>query len=155
MRLFPLYLALATALSAAQPYRVGDTFAAFSTKDQHDKPYSYAGGARLVVVAFDMSSGKAANAFFEKQPADFLGAQQAIFISNIHGMPGIARAFAMPKMKKYPHRILLADSEDFLVRYPKKEDHLTVLDLDPKGAVTGIRFVDPKKGLPAVFPGAK
>jgi hypothetical protein len=154
MRLVPLTLLLAVTLSAAAPttpYKVGDAFAPFTTKDQHDKPYTYEGGARTVIVAFDMSSGKAANAFFEKQPADFLPQQKAIFISNIHGMPGIARVFAMPKMKKYPHRILLADAEGFLARYPVKEDHLTVLSLDDKGTITDVRHLKPAKELASVF----
>lgn len=159
MRLLPLYLALALSLSAAAPapapYKVGDSFAAFATKDQHDKAYAYEGGARTIVVAFDMSAGKAANAFFEKQPVDFLPQQKTLFISNIHGMPGIARVFAMPKMKKYPHRILLADAEDFLARYPKKDNTLTVLSLDEKGIITGIRHVKPEKELATVFAPAK
>ena len=118
-RLTSLLLVLAATAFAAAPsdlYKVGDRFAPFSTKDQHDKPYAYEGGARLVLVAFEMGAGKAANAFLEKQPAGFLDQHRAIYISNIHGMPGVARMFALPKMKKYPHRILLADAEGFLNR---------------------------------------
>ncbi|MBX3737119.1 MAG: hypothetical protein KF715_10540 [Candidatus Didemnitutus sp.] len=137
--------------AAPAPYAVGEKLAAFSTRDQHDKPFNYEGGARLVIVSFVMGTGKAANAFFERQPADFLAQHHALFIANIHGMPGIARAFALPKMRKYPHRILLADAEDFLVRYPQQDDRLTVLTLDDSGAITAIRFVDPKKDLPALF----
>lgn len=139
----------------ADVYKPGDAFEGFSTKDQHDKAYSYEGGVRLVIVAFTMSPGKAANAFFEKQPADFLAKHHAVFISNIHGMPGIGRAFALPKMRKYPHRILLADAEHFLDRYPSQEDKLTVLSLDQAGKVTAIRFVDPAKELAGVFAAAK
>lgn len=150
MRFTAFFLLLAAAL-AAQTYRPGDRFAPFSTKDQHDRAYTYEGGARRVIVAFEMGSGKAANAFFETQPADFLARHDTIFLSNIHGMPGIARAFAMPKMRKYPHRILIADGKDFLARYPTQEDQLTVLSLDASGVITDISFVDPKRGLPAVF----
>ncbi len=150
MRFIACLLLLATAL-AAEPYRPGDRFEAFSTKDQHDRAYTYEGGARRVIVAFEMGSGKSANAFFEAQPADFLARHETIFLSNIHGMPGIARAFALPKMRKYPHRILLADGKDFLARYPTQEDQLTVLTLDAAGVIRDIRFVDPKRGLPAVF----
>ena len=150
MRFIACFFLLAAAL-AAQTYRLGDRFEAFSTKDQHDRAYTYEGGARRVIVAFEMGSGKSANAFFEAQPADFLARQETIFLSNIHGMPGIARAFAMPKMRKYPHRILIADGKDFLARYPTQEDQLTVLTLDATGVITDIRFVDPKRGLPAVF----
>ena len=148
-----LFVLAATAFAAATSdvYKVGDTFAPFSTKDQHDKPYTYEGGARLVLVAFEMGAGKAANAFLEKQPAGFLDQHRAIYISNIHGMPGVARMFALPKMKKYPHRILLADAEGFLSRYPRKEDHLTVLALDDNGTITSIRHVNPKTDLPSVF----
>ncbi len=151
-----LFLVLLTAVAAAAaPYRVGDTFERFTTRDQHDKPYTYEGGARLVIVAFAMSPGKAANAFFEKQPADFLQRHQAVFISNIYGMPGIARTFAMPKMRRYPHRIILADAAHFLDRYPSEEDKLTVLSLDEAGKITALRFVDPAKELAGVFAPAK
>ena len=144
-------LGLAASAFAAEPYKVGDTFAAFTTKDQHDKEFTYAGGARLVLVAFEMGPGKAANAFFDKQPASFLDEHHAVFIANIYGMPGIGRAFALPKMRKYPHRILLADAEGFLARYPSQEDQLTVLSLDDKGVVTAVRFVNPKKDLASLF----
>jgi hypothetical protein len=102
-----------------------------------------------------MGAGKAANGFFEKQPADFLAREMTVFIANIHGMPGIGRAFALPKMKKYPHRILLADAEGFLIRYPEKEDHLTVLTLDGADKITAIAFVNPKKEMAAIFAAKK
>ena len=40
---------------------------------------------------------------------DFLASKKAVYMANIFGMPGIGRMFAMPKMKKYNHRIILAD----------------------------------------------
>lgn len=144
----------AAAAPAAPTYAVGDTFAPFSTKDQHDRPFTYAGGARLVLVSFEMGTGKAANGFFEQQPADFLAREKTVFIANIHGMPGIARSFALPKMRRYPHRILLADAEDFLARYPMKDGHLTALTLDEQGVITAIRFVG-KKDVAALFAAAK
>lgn len=150
-----LVLLLSAATLGAAPYQKGDLFEPFATKDQHDRAYTYEGGARLVIVSFEMGAGKAANGFFEKQGADFLDRHHAIFIANIHGMPGIGRVFALPKMRKYPHRILLADAEGFLARYPEQENKLTVVSLDDAGKVTAIRFVDPKKDLAAVFTPAK
>lgn len=150
-----LLFCLLTLGLAAAPYRVGDTFEAFTTKDQHDRTFTYTGGSRLVIVAFAMGSGKAANGYFEDQPAGFLDQHLALFIANIHGMPGIGRAFALPKMRKYPHRILLADAEHFLARYPTEEDKLTVLTLDEAGTITAIRFIDPKKELAGLFAPAK
>jgi hypothetical protein len=148
---FLLFSLDGTAAPAAAKYRVGDALDPFTTKDQHGNAYAYDGSARLVIVAFAMGAGKAANAFFEKKPADFLSSHHAIFISNIHGMPGIGRAFALPKMKKYPHRILLADTADFLARYPAQEDMLTVLALDERGVITAIHHVNPKKEMDSIF----
>ncbi len=149
-RLF-LTLALASAAFAAEPYKPGDLFAPFTTKDQHDQPYRFAPGVRTVIVSFAMGSGKDANTYFEKQPASFLADQKAVFIANIYGMPGVGRMFAMPKMKKYPHRILLADEENFLDRYPSQKDRLTVFTLDPSGKIEAIRFVNPEKEMASIF----
>jgi len=141
--------------AAAEKYKVGDALDHFTLKDQHEKEFTYTGGARLVIVAFTMGPGRATNSFLERQPPEFLERQHALFISNIHGMPGIGRAFALPKMKKYPHRILLADAEGLLDRYPTTEDRVTVLELDAKGVIIAIRFIDPAKEMTRVFPEAK
>lgn len=157
MNLFrPLLAATALALSAATAlaadlYKAGDAFASFTTKDQHEKDYTFAPGPRLVIVSFEMAEGKAANAFFATKGATFLDEQKTIFIANIHGMPAVGRFFALPKMKRYPHRILLADAETFLERYPHEDKKLTAIRLDPAGAITAIDFIDPEKDLPALF----
>ena len=69
-----------------------------------------------------------------------------------YGMPGIGRVFAMPKIKKYPHRILLGDDEHLLDRYPEQKGKLTVFDFNPDGTITAIRFLDPEKDLDKLFP---
>jgi hypothetical protein len=66
-------------------------------------------------------------------------------------MPGIGRTFALPKMRKYPHRIILADEEHFLDRYPTEDGKLTLFRLDDAGKITEIKFIDPEK-LGAAFP---
>ena len=138
--------------ASADTYKIGDTFAPFTTKDQHEKDYAFEPGAvRLVVVSFEMSAGKDANAFFAEKGAAFLDEQKTVFIANIYGMPAIGRFFALPKMKRYPHRILLADAETFLARYPYQPGKLTALRLDENARITAIEFADPEKGLPAVF----
>ena len=59
-------------------------------------------------------------------------------------MPAIGRFFAMPKMRKYPHRIMLADEEGLLVEFPKEEGKVTLFDLDSQGKIQAIRYWDPK-----------
>lgn len=151
LRSLLLAATLATVAFAAEPYKPGDLFEPFTTKDQHDQSYRLEPGVRTVIVSFAMGSGKDANAYLEKQPARFLADHKAVFVANIHGMPGVGRMFALPKMKKYPHRILLADAENFLDRYPSQKDRLTVFTLDPAGKIESIRFVNPEKEMPSIF----
>ena len=98
-----------TALLAADgQLAVGDTVPALTAKDQHDKAFTLGDEAGYLLVAFDMGTGKAANGRLEKKGATWLDEHQAVYVSNIHGMPGVGRMFALPKMRKYPHRIILA-----------------------------------------------
>ncbi|MFT3869527.1 MAG: hypothetical protein QM715_13820 [Nibricoccus sp.] len=151
-RLFSvLALFVATHLSAADPYKIGDKLDSFTVKDQHEKEYAFAPGPRVFLVSFEMGTGKKANKWFAEKGADFLPQKQAIFLADIHGMPGVGRVFALPKMKKYPHRILLGDAKDLLSRYPKQDDKLTLLRLDESAHITAIEFVDPEKGLDSIF----
>lgn len=144
--------ALLTATTwAAEPLQPGETLPAFSLKDQHDQPFTFSPGPHLVLVGFSMGVGKQANAFLARQPADFLAQHHALFIANIYGMPAIGRFFALPKMKKYPHRILLADDEHLLDRFPNQPGKLTVLRLDALAKITSVEFVDAEKSLPALF----
>lgn len=144
-------LLLSAGTWAAEVLQPGDTLPVFSLKDQHEQPFTFTPGPRVVVAAFSMTAGQQANAFFARQPADFLAQKQALFIANIHGMPAIGRYFALPKMKKYPHRILLGDDAHLFDRYPQHAGKLTVLHLDPLGKITAIAFVDAEKSLPAIF----
>ncbi len=150
-------LALTATLTAAdqpaapEPYKIGDTFAAFTVNDQHEKPYTFAPGPKMLLVSHVMSVGKDTNTYLAKQPATYLDDHGAIYLANIYGMPGVGRFFALPKMKKYPHRILLADDEHLLDRHPQKKNHLTLFRLDAAGKITAIEFIDPEKDLPGAF----
>jgi hypothetical protein len=141
----------AALLGADELYKVGDTFTPFTVKDQHEKEYTLAADVRTLLVSFDMSTGKKANRWLAAKGADFLPEQSAVFLADIHGMPGVGRVFALPKMRKYPHRILLGDADHLLARYPKQEDKLTVFRLDDRARITAIEFVDPENGLNAIF----
>lgn len=133
-----------SALSAA-PLAVGDTFPQWTDMtDQHEAVYGIPQSTQHIAVAFTMSVGKAANRYLTEQGKDFLPTEHAIFVANIYGMPGIGRFFAMPKMKKYPHRIMLADAEGLLDAFPQKDDKVTVFELGPKGVIEVISFWDPK-----------
>ena len=115
-------------------------------QDQHGVAYPITDEVKHVAVAFTMSVGKSANKYFAEKGADFLPDNNSVFIANIYGMPAIGRFFAMPKMQKYPHRIMLADADGLLDDFPQKDDCVTVFDLDKAGKIKAIRYWDPKSG---------
>ncbi|MGZ8898537.1 MAG: hypothetical protein ACXW3Z_00425 [Limisphaerales bacterium] len=133
---------------AEEPLQKGDVLPSFKAKDQHGREFELKPGVQRLFVSFDMSAGKHANSQFAAAGADFLPDAHAVFVSSIYGMPAIGRAFALPKMRKYPHRIILADSEKLLTRYPQQKDRVTVLSLDQDLRITGIAFWNPKEKLP-------
>ena len=152
--LLPVFAAALGAADAPDaPYEVGDKFAPIAVKDQHDKPaeVSPALGTRHLIVSFTMGTGKDANRYFEAQGAAWLDQHHAVFLANIHGMPGVGRMFALPKMKKYPHRILLGDEAHLLDRYPEQKGKLTVFDFNDDGTIAAIRFLDPETELDQLF----
>lgn len=117
----------------------------FQAADQHGKPYTFEPKTTVfLLVSHDMKAGKQANVALDRMGAGFLESKQAVFLANIHGMPGIGRMFALRKMRKYAHRIILIDDEKLIARFPATPGMVTVLDL-ANGKVTGIRSWDPAK----------
>ncbi len=128
----------------------GDAFPAFESTDQHGVAYTFEPGTQVVLIAFEMSAAKAANRYLAAQPATYLDDHQAVYIANIYGMPAIGRHFALPKMRKYPQRIVLADGEDLLSPFPRQEKRVTVLGLDDAGMIRTVGYWNPEEAL--VFP---
>jgi hypothetical protein len=50
--------------------------------------------------------------------------------------------FALPKMKKYPHRIILGDDANLLTPFPQQAGKVTVIKLS-NGIVQSISYWDP------------
>jgi hypothetical protein len=133
-------------IAAAAPYTAGTKVEAFSAKDQHEQEFTLQPSTtRFLLVSHDMETGKKANAVLTTLGKDYLGTKKAVYLANIHGMPGIGRMFAMPKMKKYAHRIILADDADLIARFPEQKDKVTVLELKG-GKVAAITYWDPATG---------
>lgn len=129
----------------AETLAVGETLPSFSVEDQHGKPFTYDGQLRVLLVSFDMASGKQTNAILSEKSKDYLSKKNAAFLSNIYGMPSVGRFFALRKMRKYPHKILLGDNENLLLHYPKEEGKVTILKLGNDKKILAITFWDPSK----------
>lgn len=126
----------------AEPLAVGDAVPAISAKDQHGNDYTFTNGTAYLLVALDMDSAKAANKKLAEQGAGFLEKHGAVYLMDIHTMPGIAKFFALPKMRKYPQRIVLVEAADALSWVPAKANRVTVLKLTTEGHIEKIVYWD-------------
>ena len=144
IRFFSCLIISLYAAAFAAPCEVGSALAPFSAKDQHDQAFEFKSGAlRYLLVSHDMDTGKRANAALHAAGADYLPGKRAADLANIHGMPGIGRVFALPKMRKYCHRIILGDDAELITRFPEQTGKVTVLALDGD-KVTAIHFWTPE-----------
>jgi len=132
-------------IAMADPYAVGSKVSAFTANDQHGAPFTLDTKAtRYLLISFDMGTGKKANGVLDGLGKDYLPGKKAVYVANIFGMPGIGRTFALPKMKKYAHRIILGDDANLLTPFPQQPSKVTVLKLDG-GKVGKISYWDPEK----------
>ncbi|MEO5917058.1 MAG: hypothetical protein ABIS50_22710 [Luteolibacter sp.] len=131
-----------TAFSA--PYEKGQAVEAFTAKDQFDNAFIFKPAeTRFLLVSYDMETGKKANAALTALGKDYLPSKKAVYVANIFGMPGIGRMFAIPKMKKYSHRIILTDDAALIARFPEQKGKVAVLALSG-GKITSISYWTPE-----------
>lgn len=136
-------MALAVIPASAAPYTDGQRVESFQAKDQFENAFTFKpSDTRYLLVSHDMETGKKANAVLSPLGKDYLGSKKAVYMANIFGMPGIGRMFAMPKMKKYDHKIILADDEALIAKFPEQKGKVTVLTLSD-GKVTSIAYWAP------------
>jgi len=146
-----LSLVLSGVPMAADQVAVGDKLPTLTLHDQHDQPMAISADTRLVLFAFEKPAADLLTAYLEAQPDDFLERNAAVYLMDISGMPKmITQMFALPKMRKRPYRILLADKPETLAFVPRHQNQVTVISLD-KGRVESLEFVDDESGLRAIF----
>ncbi len=134
---------LGSALSLAAPYEAGQRVEAFQAKDQHEQAFTLKPAeTRFLLVSHDMETGKKANTVLTALGKDYLPGKKAVYVANIHGMPGVGRMFALPKMKKYSHRIILGDDAALIARFPQQAGKVTVIAV-ADGKVKAIKYWTP------------
>lgn len=135
---------LSIGLTLAAPYAAGSKVEPFTAKDQHEQAFTLKPAeTKYLLVSHDMETGKKANAALNALGKDYLGNKKAVYVANIHGMPGIGRMFAMPKMKKYVHRIILGDDANLIAKFPEEKGKVTVLKLSG-GKVISVAYWSPE-----------
>lgn len=140
--LLVLLLGFVVAPVFAGQLAVGDAMPAISAKDQHGVPFVLTTNIQTLLVATEMDCSKAANRQLASEATGFLDKHNAVFLMDIHSMPGVARMFAIPKMKKYPHRIVFIDSSTVLTNFPSQTNRVAVISLNA-GHIRQIVFWDP------------
>jgi hypothetical protein len=134
---------LGSTLSLAAPYETGQRVDPFQAKDQHENAFTLKPTeTRYLLVSHDMETGKKANTALTALGKDYLPGKKAVYVANIHGMPAVGRMFALPKMKKYNHRIILGDDAALIAKFPEQKGKVSVLALT-NGKITSISYWTP------------
>ena len=146
--LFPLVV---NAEEDIQFYVVGDTIEPITLQDQHDKTRTVDGSTKLILFTTGMQGGKVVRKAIDNEQPDYLAKRNALFISNISGMPGfIANTFALPKMKKHEYSIVLDREGDVTKKFPSQDNSTTIVRLDNL-KIKSISFTkDPKEITQAI-----
>jgi len=109
---------------------VGDQLTPFELEDQHGELRALDESVKLVLFSRDMDGGD-----FLKEAVAELGAERleslgAIYLADIHRMPGlIARFIAIPRMRDRPYPVLLDRDGTATARLPDVEEQATILEL--------------------------
>lgn len=122
------------------PYQVGDTLLAIALQDQHEKPHMVGADTRIVLYTTGMKGGGVIRDILDEEDADYLSSHNAMFISNISGMPRvIASMIALPRMRSHDYSILLDTEGDVTSRIPSESNSATIIELD-KLKITSIQL---------------
>lgn len=114
-----------------QYYVVGDTIDPISLQDQHDITSSIDESTKLILFTTGMKGGKVIRKAIDDKEPDYLGKRNAIFLSNISGMPGlIAKAFALPSMRKHKYSIVLDKEGKVTEKFPSQSNSTTIVQLE-------------------------
>ena len=123
---------LVTLLAAAAlwgaPYQVGQSVMPLDLSDQFGKKHAMKSMPKTLIMAFEKGTGATVNDYLAAQGKGYLAQHKAAFVADISLMPNfITESFALPKMRKYPHTVLLIRDEEQGLRFPGEEGKITVM----------------------------
>ena len=145
-----ILLVAALALWGA-PYRVGQSGQPLDLSDQFGKKHTMKAMPKTLIMAFEKGTGATVNEYLAAQPKGYLARHKAAFVADISLMPKfITDTFALPKMRKYSHTVLLIQEEEQGLRFPSEEGKITVMKFRGN-FLTDIRFVSTPVELKVVI----
>jgi hypothetical protein len=147
-------LALAPGPALAQSVAVNDTIAALALEDQHGEPGGIDASTRGVLLSRDMDGGGLVREALAADGAAQLERAGAVYVADVHGMPGLVRRFiAVPRMRERPYRVLLDTEGAPTAALPAEEGKATWLRLEGLRVVE-IRFLTSAEEVRQVLAGA-
>ncbi|WP_310438715.1 hypothetical protein [Sulfuricurvum sp.] len=112
----------------AAPYKVGQSVMPLDLNDQFGKRYTLKAMPKTLIMAFEKGTGATVNEYLTVQEKGYLAKNKAAFVADISQMPKfITESFALPKMRKYTHTVLLIQDEEQGLNFPAQEDKITVM----------------------------
>lgn len=142
---------LVIAVAAADPLGPGMPLPAITLADQHEVPAAIDATTRAIVFARDMDAADIVEEALAADGAKLLADAGAVFVSDIHRMPGIiTRLFALPAMRKRPYRMILDHEGDATAALPSQEEKVSLIRLDDMTIVT-VEYIDSAAGLRAAL----
>ena len=143
MRRFLLLCLLALPLAVhAEPVEKGKPFPSYTLVNPHGVTNSLSSTTRFVILAAEKHVSGAVRDWLLTKEAGYLEAHKAEYVSDITPMPAlITTLFALPKMRKYPFRMLLADDPEFATVYPRQADRITLFILDENQVVQDLLYL--------------
>jgi hypothetical protein len=119
--------------------------------DQHDVEASIGPETRIIVFARDMEAADIVEEALAENGAAMLSAAGAVFVSDIHRMPGlITRLFALPAMRKRAYRMLLDREGTATASLPSQEEKVTVLRLEDL-KIKSVDYIDSAAALRSIL----
>jgi hypothetical protein len=126
-----LGLVLSLPAAAAESLAPGVRMPGLMLSDQHDVQFTLGPETRYVVFARDMDAADIVEEALADDGAKVLADADAVFVSDIHRMPGIiTRLFALPAMRKRPYRMLLDREGEVTGTFPSQEEKVSLIRLN-------------------------
>jgi len=137
-----LFLGLSVGALHAETVAVGSPMPSYTLADQFGEEHTLAKETRYVLVVSDRELSKQVNAWLAEKGEGYLGEQTMEYVSDISPMPKmVTKLFALPKMKKYPFKMLLWREDGMADTYPRQEGRLALFALDEDHMVTAIHYL--------------
>jgi hypothetical protein len=115
----------------AEGIAVGDTLAAITLEDQHGAAGGVDAATRGVLLTRDMDGGGLVREALAADGAAQLARAGAVYIADVHRMPGPIRRFiALPRMRERPYPVLLDTEGKATAALPSAEGRAIWLRLD-------------------------